>query len=554
MTGLPLSNDDTSSEETRDGITVNKERHRISASKGASTTHEFALANGLGAKLADSLSAAVSVILQHLSAICSKSEKELIPKSESGQILIDIFFPAPLIPLDVHHEEKLPSWIAEATAGIDRVYVGRQGHRKVIRLVMYPRNNSSEAWFMGLSPSLKDTAKRTRIETGENAASSGTVIEDTETGKVLRLDQIDDFLVSGLNGSIPLREIYMKSIDQFGLISPDRIGHLYQALENNGMLKTSTSLKGDGSILNKLRRFVEEGFVLRRSNQLLGSLLGKLGRLVGALGVILLSVIGVSSILMLILNDHRFISVVHDAGPYLVHHPLILIALYIFVFLTTIMHELGHGLTCRHYGGRVDRMGFMLYLVMFIFFCDVSTTWSMKNRWHRILVSLGGPLVTFGILGGCLWGFKAVSGTGSPLEIFFVSAAMMEVFVLVMNLNPFLRMDAYYILEDALNVSNLRKNSFSFWEKMIFRNKASGENISTRNRSIFLLYGLLGGVITIAVTFYYLYSYLRELLMHQGSEGKIVFAAFMVLLLLIRFGMKTSSSLRSRTHWSREVK
>ncbi len=554
MTGPPSSNDDTLSKKTGDGATVNKEEYRISASEGASIAGDFALRNGLDVKLTDSLTTAVSCILQHLSANSTPWERELTSKSESGKILIDISFPAHLIAFDAHNGKSLARWIQKATIGIDRVFIGQQGRRQVIRLVMYPRNNSSEVWFMGLSPWLKDTAKKTRIETGENAVSSGTVLEDTETGKVLRLDQIDDFFVSELNETIPLRDIYMKAIDQFGLISPDRVGHLYQALESNGMLEPVTCSKGNSGFFNKLQKLVEQGFVFKRSNQLLGYVLGKLGGLVGTLGAILLSVMGLSGILFLILNSSRFILVVHEAGPFLVHHPVILIVLYIFVFLTTIMHEMGHGLTCRHYGGRVDRMGFMLYLVMLIFFCDVSTTWSMKSKRHRILVSLGGPLVTFGILGGCLLGFRATMGTGSSLEIFFVSAAMMEIFVLVMNLNPFLRMDAYYILEDVLNVSNLRKNSFGFWKSIIYRRKVSEKKITTGNRSIYLLYGILGGGITAAVTFFYLYSYLRELLIHQGSEGKIVFAAFMVLVLLIRFGMKASSSLRSRTHWLTEVK
>jgi putative peptide zinc metalloprotease protein len=529
----------------------------ISPAEGASTTRKFALANGLDAAHTGTLATAVSDILQHLQTIPTDPERELTMKTESGRILINIFFPSHLVPLDIGHVGELPSWVKKAITGIDRVFFGRQGRLKVIRLVMYLRETGkeSEAWFMGLSPAPSSAVHISRIETGKDSDSAGTVLENVETGKVLRLDPIDDFLVSKFNGSIKLRDIYMEAIDRFGLISPDRIRTLYLALESNGMLKSDSDREDNHHIRKSVQRFIEDGIIFRRSNELLGSLMRKLGVLVGPLGAILLALIGISGTVLLILNGDRFISVFHGAGPYLVHHPLMLLILYAFVFLTTIMHELGHGLTCRHFGGRVDRMGFMLYLVMFIFFCDVSSAWGMKKRSQRILVSLGGPLVTFGILGACLWGFHAVSRTGSGLEIFFASAVMMEVFVLVMNLNPFLRMDAYYMLEDVLNVCNLRRNSFGFWKGLFAgrKRKESDGRLTARNRFIYLSYGLLGGGFTVFFVLYLLYSYSRELLMHHGSEGKIVLAAFMVLILLIRFGMKISRTLRNRTHWSREI-
>ena len=529
----------------------------ISPAEGASATREFALANGLDAAHTDALAAAVSEILQHLQTIPTEPERELTMKTEPGRILIDILFPSHLVPLDIGHSGELPSWVKGAITGIDRVFTGRQGRLKVLRLIMYPRTRGkeSEAWFMGLFPALNNSVHISRIETGKDDDSAGTVLENVQTGKVLRLDPVSDFIVSKLSGSIPLRDVYMQAVDQFGLISPDRIRVLYQTLESNGMLKSDSGNEDNGNIKKRLRRFIEEGIIFRRSNELLGSLLGKLGVLVGPPGAILLSVIGISGIVLMILNGDRFMSVFHGAGPYLVNHPLMLLILYAFVFLSTIMHELGHGLTCRHFGGRVDRMGFMLYLVMFIFFCDVSSAWGMKKRSQRILVSLGGPLVTFGILGACLWGFQTVRGTGSGLEIFFAAAAMMEVFVLVMNLNPFLRMDAYYMLEDVLNVCNLRRNSFGFWKRLFVsrRQKESDGKLTARNRFIYLAYGLFGGGFTIFFVFYLLYSYSSELLTHHGSEGKIALAAFMVLILLIRLVMKASRTLKYRTHWTREI-
>ena len=35
-------------------------------------------------------------------------------------------------------------------------------------------------------------------------------------------------------------------------------------------------------------------------------------------------------------------------------------------------HECAHGLTCKHFGGGVHRMGFMLVYLSPAFFCDVG--------------------------------------------------------------------------------------------------------------------------------------------------------------------------------------
>lgn len=526
--------------------------------EGASTVRKWALSSGLDATHADVLVAAVTHIKKHLDTRSVRSDWKITQKADSGTIQVDISFPSHLIPTVTHDETEVPTWLAGELSGIDRVFLGRQERCKVIRLVMYQRRkgHADEPWFMSLSPGLKHGVCTSASKAGKDKDGAESVLEDVETGKVLRLGSVAGFIVSRLNGSTPLMDIYLEVVDKFGLTAPNRVRALYLALERNGMLDNDPGQIVSHTAGKKLRNLVEQGIVFRRSNDMLGTLLKGLGPLVGMLGVVLLTVLGVSGVLTLLTDGGRFLTAFRAAGPYMVHHPWILVFLYTFVFLATIMHELGHGLTCRHFGGRVDRMGFMLYLVMFIFFCDVSSAWGMKSRRHRIMISLGGPLVTFGILGACLWGFRLFAGTGSGWEAFFAAAVMMEVFVLAMNLNPFLRMDAYYMLEDFLDVYNLRRNSSAFWRGLIRKSDRAGEiapRHSRRDRLIYIVYGLLGGACTLAFIVLPMYYYSRELLTHNDSAGKIVLAVVMVLLVLIRQGMKLSRDLKTRTHWSREI-
>ena len=44
------------------------------------------------------------------------------------------------------------------------------------------------------------------------------------------------------------------------------------------------------------------------------------------------------------------------------------------------IHESAHGLTCKHYGGEVHSMGFMLLYLMPAFFCDITEAWVTADQ------------------------------------------------------------------------------------------------------------------------------------------------------------------------------
>jgi len=519
----------------------------------------FAEAHGIDGERARKLEDDVSGILKQFDSQGDGTSPKLSMKVEEGVVIVDVLISMKDRALLFHSADgtTAPEWLGGLLEGADRVFMGRRGSEGMIRLLAYPRDKDCEGepWFLGLSPALAGTLRIGRPKPDDVVDSAGTVVEDIGTGKVLRLDRVDGFLASGMDGKTKLKDLYLTAVEQFGLISPDILRKLYLALEENGMLAAGAGAL-PGRKRGKLRRLLEEGISFRKSDKLLGMLAEKLGILIGWPGGIILILMGLSGLVPLVTHGDRFLQVLHSTGPYALRHPWMLPVLYAFVFLTTIMHELGHGLTCKHFGGRVDRMGFMPYLVMLIFFCDVSSAWGMRSRRRRILVSLGGPLVTFGILGACMLGFLVSAGTGSGWEMFFAAAALMEALVLVMNLNPLLRMDAYYILEDILGESNLRRNSFRFWKRMAIRatgGRPSECGYGRRDRLIYLVYGLLGGGCTLLFILVPLYIYGRELLTGQGSEGKLVFAAFIVILVFARMGMNLSRTLAARTHWIREI-
>ncbi|MEM9413201.1 MAG: hemolysin D, partial [Planctomycetota bacterium] len=50
---------------------------------------------------------------------------------------------------------------------------------------------------------------------------------------------------------------------------------------------------------------------------------------------------------------------------------------------TKTIHEMGHGLMCKHFGGECHEIGFMLLVLMPAMYCNTSDSWTLPNRWHR---------------------------------------------------------------------------------------------------------------------------------------------------------------------------
>lgn len=126
--------------------------------------------------------------------------------------------------------------------------------------------------------------------------------------------------------------------------------------------------------------------------------------------------------------------------------------------LVKVLHELGHAIACKQFGGECHEMGVMLLAFIPCLYVNVSDAWTMPNKWHRIIVSAAGIFVELFISSVCvfLWWFSYPGLFHSLcLNIVFICS----VSTLLLNGNPLLRYDGYYILLDLVEVPNLRQRS-----------------------------------------------------------------------------------------------
>jgi putative peptide zinc metalloprotease protein len=123
-----------------------------------------------------------------------------------------------------------------------------------------------------------------------------------------------------------------------------------------------------------------------------------------------------------------------------------------------VLHELGHALTCRHFGARPQEMGVMLLVGAPTLYCDVSDAWRLPSKWQRMGVSSAGMGVELVIAAAALLGFLyAQPGLFSAICLSLVIVCSAG--TLLVNLNPLLRYDGYYLLADWLEVPNLAERA-----------------------------------------------------------------------------------------------
>ena len=119
------------------------------------------------------------------------------------------------------------------------------------------------------------------------------------------------------------------------------------------------------------------------------------------------------------------------------------------VYSALVFHELGHSSACHRFKCKHGDIGVGLYLVWPIFYADVSDSWSLP-RLQRAVIDIGGLYFHLLFSSVCVGGW--LLSHSNVLALTVSSLLMMT----VLNLNPFLRFDGYWLMTDLIGLTNLR--------------------------------------------------------------------------------------------------
>lgn len=132
--------------------------------------------------------------------------------------------------------------------------------------------------------------------------------------------------------------------------------------------------------------------------------------------------------------------------------------LWVLMILVKIVHEFGHGLSCKHFGGAVHDMGALFIIFTPFLFCDATDSWTFPNKWKRIIVNMAGIYLEL-FLASIAAMFWVLAEPGVLSALAFNVMLVSSLITVFFNINPLMKFDGYYALSDFLEIPNLKERS-----------------------------------------------------------------------------------------------
>jgi putative peptide zinc metalloprotease protein len=175
-----------------------------------------------------------------------------------------------------------------------------------------------------------------------------------------------------------------------------------------------------------------------------------------------------------------------------------------------VIHEFGHGLSCKVFGGEVHEMGALFLCLSPALYCNVSDAWTLPNKWHRIVISAAGIYVELIIAAAATFVWWNTPSHPFVNNLALSLMVVCSVSTVVFNANPLMRYDGYYVLADWLEIPNLRERSNRFLTNLALEHCLGVETIpepymQLGRRILFVSYAVLSYLYRWVVTFSILY-------------------------------------------------
>jgi putative peptide zinc metalloprotease protein len=162
------------------------------------------------------------------------------------------------------------------------------------------------------------------------------------------------------------------------------------------------------------------------------------------------------------------------------------------------LHEIGHGVTCKHFGFRVPAMGFLLIYLTPAFYTDTSLAEVQGTQTQRLIVTISGvwsELVLCFLITPIWWGTPPGTAIHDACYIIILFTGIAVVFI---NWNPLMKLDGYYILCEALGIADLKEASTlylgSWVKKHIWKLPVEVPYVPKRRRLGYVTYASLSGI------------------------------------------------------------
>jgi multidrug resistance efflux pump len=293
------------------------------------------------------------------------------------------------------------------------------------------------------------------ISSVEEGGELHYVIKDPRTNRFFRVKPLEHFLISQFDGTTSLDVVRRRASEEKNvLVSEEVLSRFAEKFRELGLLVRNDEPEAS-SERPREREFLRFKIPLADPERLLDWLYPKVRFCFSGAFVFLmcLTIAAAASVALTHGEELRFglERAIGLEG---------LLFVLVTVSLVTFLHELAHGLTCRHFGGRVTDMGFLLLYFLPCFYCNVSDTYLFREKRQRMWVFFAGGFFELFVWALALLGFRIVAPGTLVSRVFLVVAAVSALRSLF-TFNPLIKMDGYFMLAEHLGVANLRREALS---------------------------------------------------------------------------------------------
>jgi putative peptide zinc metalloprotease protein len=354
------------------------------------------------------------------------------------------------------------------------------------------------------------------------------VVKDPRTRRFFKFGPAEHFIATQLDGTTPVDIVHERLQSHLGSrLDAAAINRFVASLERLGLLETEMT----AAQLPARRPRMWQGnplfFRLRAfdPDRLLDRLIPKVRGCFTA-SFVMVSAVAIVTALGIAISDWPEIT--RDLQH--LYRPEVLFVAWVAIFAVTTLHEFAHGLTCKHFGGHVHEMGFLLIYFQLAFYCNVSDAWLFAQKSRRLWVTAAGPYFELLIWALAVFAWRVTEPGTLPNIVALVIVAT-SAFKLFINLNPLIKLDGYYLLSDAVGIANLRARAFGYLQCRLGQLFGSGRPLSPvtpRERLIYLCYGALAGGYSAWLIGYITWAFGGYLTTRYQGTGAIMYSALLL--------------------------
>ena len=314
---------------------------------------------------------------------------------------------------------------------------------------------------------------------GDGAACA---LSDPTGGRYFRLGEREAFILTLLDGRRDLAAITHDTTARFGPLPAQAVDRFVWEIEQAGLLDEQASL------WQRLATPQHSGpvvvWTLSGAEERLEALYGRLGGLFHPVTWGAAVFFFVQAAVLVIRRWSLVGADVAFLADNLAAIPLLVIICYLAMIPVVLTHELTHALTCIHHGGRVSRLGLMIYHFLPAAFADVSDLYVLPAQ-ARIAVYLAGPASTLAWMGlaAAVWAFWPA---GSYVHLIAGAVALVAMINGLVGLNPVAGYDGSEALGERLGVPGLHRRALGYWWDRL-RGRAS--SVPAGHKRLFVWYG-----------------------------------------------------------------